>query len=585
MDYYKEEKPSRKANKSDLFRFVKYFRPVIGIFILDSIFAIIIASIAVATPFMTQMITKAAQGTDFELMIMGIGIMISMFAVNLLCTFVITYWGHIMGVKMEVNMRTDAVKKMHKLKMSHYDKTPIGSFISRVVSDLRDIPEFAHHGPEDLLIAIVTASGGLTYAYLQSWITGVILTGIFLVGMIIIYGIRVKWRSIWEVLRENQSQLSTSIGQQVESIAEIKSYASEPLEQKKFEKFQNDYFRTNSKFYRFEGFFSSTNLIVMSATTFSTLFAGAFLVYYGTIDLPQLIGLTSAAAIINQPIQKFVNVYTMIARGSSSVVRFYEFMDLPEEENNSLELAPTFQGNIKFVNVTFSYVDDEGKKNYVLKNFNLDIKRGEKIALVGETGIGKSTILKLLLRFYDIQEGDILIDGKSIYSFELHSLRSRLGYIQQQPTIFQDTISNNIKYGKTDASNEEFKVASTNASVEDFIEKLINGYDTIAGPAGAQLSGGQKQRISIARSFLKESSIMLLDEATSSLDNATEKKIKDAIESLTKDKTTLIVAHRLSTIRNVDRIVVLGRGGVILEQGSFDSLIAQKGALYELNNQ
>lgn len=585
MKFAEDEKPSRKANKTDLVRFAKYFRPVIGIFLLDSLFALIIALIAVATPFITQMITRSAINTDYYWMVVGIGILVSMFAVNLLCTFVITYWGHIMGVKMEIQMRKEAVEKMHKLKMSHYDKTPIGSFISRIVSDLKDIPEFAHHGPEDFIVAVVTATGGLTYAYLQSWITGVMLTIIFIIGMLVVYIIRIKWREIWETLREDNSILSTSIGQQVESIAEIKSYASEKDEQRKFNNFQDRYFKTNRKFYRFEGFFSSTNLIVMTATTFSTLFAGSFMVYYGIIDMSQLIGLTSAAAIINQPIQKFVNVYTMIARGSSSVVRFYEFMDLPEEENKGIDIASDFQGRIEFKNVTFSYIDDEGKRNYVLNKFNLIIKKGEKIALVGETGIGKSTILKLILRFYDIQEGDILIDGKSIYSYELHSLRKRLGYIQQQATIFQDTITNNIKYGKLDATTDEFEFASSRAAVNEFIEKLINGYDTIAGPAGAQLSGGQKQRVSIARSFLKDSSIMLLDEATSALDNTTEKKIKDAIETLTKDKTTLIVAHRLSTIKNVDRIVVLGKGGLILEQGSFKELIDSKGALYELNNQ
>lgn len=585
MDYYKEEKPKRKANKTDLVRFSKYFRPVIGIFLLDSFFAVIIALIAVATPFATQLITHAAVDKDYYWLICGIGIMISMFVVNLCCTFVITYWGHVMGVRMEIQMRTHAVEKMHRLKMSHYDKTPIGSFISRIVSDLKDIPEFAHHGPEDLIIAVITATGGLTYAYLQSWITGVLLTIIFIIGMLVIYIIRIKWRSIWEVLRENNSALSTSIGQQVESIAEIKSYASEKYEQVKFEQFQREYYKTNSRFYRFEGFFSATNLIVMTSTTFLTLFVGSFLVYNDTIDLPQLIGLTSAAAIINQPIQKFVNVYTMIARGSSSVVRFYEFMDLPEELNASGIKAPEFKGQIEFKNVTFSYADKDGKEIFVLKDFNLLINPGQKIALVGETGIGKSTILKLLLRFYDIQSGDILIDGTSIYSYDLHSLRKRLGYIQQSPTIFQDTITNNIRYGKVDATNDEFSQATNEAYVEEFIGKLINGYDTIAGPSGAQLSGGQKQRISIARSFLKESSIMLLDEATSALDNVTEKKIKEAIERLTHDKTTLIVAHRLSTIRNADRIVVLGRGGIILEEGTFDDLLDKKGALYNLNNQ
>lgn len=298
-----------------------------------------------------------------------------------------------------------------------------------------------------------------------------------------------------------------------------------------------------------------------------------------------MVGLTSAAAIINQPIQRFIAVYSMLSRGASSVNRFFDFMDLPEEINKGKVIASNIKGKIEFKNVDFSYVDQEGKTIHVLKDFNLVIKPGETIAFVGETGIGKSTILKLILRFYEIQAGTILIDGVNLQDYDIHSLRKEIGYIQQAPVIFDDSIKNNILYGKPEATAEEIAAATKAAYVDDFLSKTSAGLETRIGPKGARLSGGQRQRLSIARAVLASSPILLLDEATSALDNDTEKKIKDSLEKLSKNSTTLVVAHRLSTIKDADRVVVLGNGGKILEEGKFDDLIKIKtGHLNRLNN-
>ena len=565
------------TNKKPLRRFIKYYRPVMNLFLLDSFFAIILAGVAVGTPFLTQFIIKSGVNSNYYHLYLGIGFLVTILFLRLVSNAVVNKWGHYMGIKMEANMRKDAIDKMHKLPLYHFDTTETGKYISRIVTDIKDIPEFAHHGPEDFIIAFLTASGGFTYAFLQSWEIGIILVLVFLVGIIVIYFIRIKWRAIWTKVRVSNSEMSASIGFQVDSVSEIKSYNSQNFEWNRFKKFQDGYKKHFFSLYNFEAWFSVANVLIMSLTSVITLAVGSLELARNQISVSQLVGLTSVAAILNQPMQKFVNVYTMISRGSSSVDRFFEFMAAPEEINNGTLIAPKFKGNIEFKNVWFSYKDKNNKNIKVFENFNLKINAGEKIAIIGETGIGKSTLLKLILRFYEIQKGKILIDGKDISEFELGSLRIRLGYIQQQPIIFNDTIKNNILYGKSSATTEDIFQAAKEALIYDFVNKLNNGFETVVGPRGARLSGGQKQRLAIARAFISNSDIFLMDEATSALDNETENKIKISTQKLTKNKTTLIVAHRLTTIKEVDRIVVIGKCGKILQSGNHNELIKSDG--------
>ncbi|WKX02222.1 ABC transporter ATP-binding protein [Candidatus Mycoplasma mahonii] len=563
--------------KSTLREFIRYYKPVIGLFLLDSFFAIILASISVGTPFLTQYIVQNAISSDYQALGMGIGFLCTLLVLRLISSAIVTKWGHLMGLNMEINMRREAVEKMHRLPMTNFDKTPTGSYISRIVSDLKDIPEFAHHGPEDLIIALLVSVGGFTYAFLQSWIIGTILVFVFIVGVIVIYLIRSKWRKIWINVREKNAEMSASIGFQIEGAAEIKSYNSEKFERERFLEIQEKYKKSFSVLYRFEAYFTVSNVLVIASTTLITTTVGSFMIADKTITLPQFVGLTSAAVMLVQPMQKFVNVYTMLSRGASSVDRFFEYMAQDEEKQSGVKTITKLKGMIEFRNVTFSYKNEDGSMVDVFKDFNLSIKHGEKIALIGETGIGKSTLLKLLLRFYDIQKGDILIDGISIYKYEVGSLRRNIGYVQQQSVMFYDTIENNILYGKPDATSSEVVNAAKNAEIYPFISSLEHKFKTVAGPRGAKLSGGQKQRIALARCFLADSKILLMDEATSALDNETESKIKSAVAKLSKHKTTLIVAHRLTTIKEVDRIIVLGRGGMILQSGSHQDLINQSG--------
>lgn len=390
---------------------------------------------------------------------------------------------------------------------------------------------------------------------------------------------------MFEIVRELNSEMSSSIGRQAEGISEIKSYASEEFESKLFNDIQTRFTFLNKRFFMFEGLANVASILIMTSATFVATAVGAILVVEGKIQWPQMIGLTAAAAIINQPIQRFIAVYSMLSRGASSVNRFFDFMDLPEEINKGKVIASDIKGKIEFKDVDFHYVDQEGKTVHVLSKFNLSIKPGETIAFVGETGIGKSTILKLLLRFYEIQSGQILIDGINIRDYDIYSLRRQIGYIQQAPVIFDDSIKNNILYGKPIATEEEISAATKASYVDDFLGKTSSGLETKIGPKGARLSGGQKQRLSIARAVLAASPILLLDEATSALDNETEKKIKDSLNQLTKHSTTLVVAHRLSTIKDADRVLVIGNGGKILEEGTFAELAKIKnGKLNRLDN-
>ena len=569
--------------KSWLRRFLPFYKPVMGLFLLDSLFAVILAGVAVGTPFLTQWITKSAMGSDYQAIGIGIGMLVSILFIKMISHAVITKWGHIMGIRMEVNMRRKAIKKMQSLPMSHFDKTDTGTYISRIVSDLKDIPEFAHHAPEDFIVAVLISVGGFTYAFLQSWIIGVILLGVFVVGIVVIYLIRSKWRVIWTKVRKHNSEMSASVGFQVEGISEIKSFDAANFERKRFDKFQDGYKNAYYKLYKFEAIFTVANVMMMSLTSLVTLAIGSFLLADNKITVPQLIGLTSAAAMLTSPMQKFVNVYVMLSRGESSIERFFEFMDLPEESLSGTKRVKKLKGDIEFKNVDFSYIDDKNKKVVVLDKFNLKIKSGQKIAIIGETGIGKSTILKLLLRFYDIQGGEILVDGINVNDYKVGDLRQRLGYVQQMPGLFHDTIKNNILYGKPKATMAEIKKAAKDAQIDKFIDNLKDGYNTVAGPRGAKLSGGQKQRIAIARTFIAHADVLLMDEATSALDNETEQQIKKALDKLSKGKTSIIIAHRLSTIKEVDRIIVMGKGGVVFQEGTHDELIKKDGYYKDMN--
>lgn len=562
-------------------KWLGYFkdRKVIRLFLMDTFFALLIASFTVAIPFLTKFITSKAIGKDIEGVVVGFSIFAGMLLIRIMSDFIVTYWGHQMGGLIERKMRADALKHMHKFSMKEFETNNAGVFVSRIVTDLKDISEIAHHSFEDLIVALATFTGAFTFLFLESWIAGVALLGTVLIGSVITYFVTKKWKILWKSVREFSSKLSGAVSQQSGNISEIKTMNLQNKLLDNFEMGQEKYFGEFKKFYKREGAFVMTNAFFVTLNTLVALLIGALLYINGELDYAGMAGIASAAATLNYPMQKFAAVYSLLSNGFASIERFYDFIGHTHEVDNGKRQLENVKGNIEFKNVSFTYKEENGP---VLKNFNLNIKKGESIAFVGKTGIGKSTVIKLLLRLYNFQEGQVIIDDSEIQDVTLESLRNNITYIQQQPIIFDDSIINNVKIGNFDATEEEVIDAMKLAHVDKIAEKLDLGYESLVGTNGSQLSGGEKQRIAIARSFIKKTNILLLDEATSALDNITEKIINNAMRVMAKNRTTIIVAHRLSTIQWVDRIIVLDKYGVILEEGKYDDLYKKKGHLYNL---
>ena len=568
----------RKYKKDNSFRkFMSYYKEVPVVLFFDVFFSLLTTCVAVGIPFLIEYVTQFAMNGKFYYIVYAFLVAAGLLIVRMFSQFYVSYFGNMLGNKMEIIMRRNAVLKLHKLESKYFDNVNSGSIVSRVVHDLRDITNFAHHIPEDTFNGIATAIGGITFAFLKSWKIGVVLLIIFAVTLVFwIF----RARSIRESRRKVRVQnaiMSASISNQVTGMIESRSYGTTKLEQKKFAEKQINYRMALRETFLKKATWDTFNIFSLTMITLSVLCISAFQLYQKQISPAELAGLVSAAALMTRPIMKFIQVYNMYSMGLASIERFYEFMSFPEEKSFGSIPIKKLKGKIEFKNVYFNYTTSTGKKEYVLKNFSLLIKPGEHVAFVGETGIGKSTILKLILGFYPIEKGKILIDDININEYKINDLRKAIAYIQQSSVIFMDSIYANILYGKNDASKEEVITAAKEVKIHESILEFPDKYDTMAGPNGAQLSGGQRQRIALARAFLKESSLILLDEATSSLDNKTEKDIKKSIKKISENKTAIIVAHRLTTIKDVDRVIIIGKFGKILEEGTHNELMDSKG--------
>ncbi|MCR8613078.1 MAG: ABC transporter ATP-binding protein/permease [Mycoplasma sp.] len=578
-----KKKKIKKWQTLPIIRFAKFYKVAPWLFFFDTMFALLLTGTSVSLPFITRALINAADvNRNLTLLIVIISSLILIGASRLVATFFTEYWGHLMGMHIEAKMRKMAVSKMYKLPQTYYDNNASGKLVSRIVYDIKEIAEFSHHAPEDAIIAIAIAIGGFSYAFLYSWTVGVVLIGIFMIGITLSLYRSKKLMMFRTKNRKTMSRMASVITNQASAISEIKAYNASEFEKERFNVKQKIYNEDMRKIFFYSGQFSVINLLIIIVISFGILITGSIEIYLGNMTVATFAGLLSLSGILSQPLVKFSAVYSMFTAGQASVKRFFEFMDL-EHENISQKDFKIDEAKIEFKNVSFKYFVD-GKEQNVLNNFNLVVNPKEKVALVGETGIGKSTILKLLMRYYEIQGGSILIGDKTISDKSIFKLRENITYIQQQGTLFFDSILANIKYAKPSATFEEIEQTTKEAFIHDFIVNSESGFETIVGPNGAKLSGGQKQKISMARAFLKKSKIILLDEATSSLDNITEAMIKKSIDKATKNKTAIIVAHRLSTIKDVDRIIVLGRGGTILEDGSHEQLIKNKGPYFNLLN-
>ncbi|MFA7156467.1 MAG: ABC transporter ATP-binding protein, partial [Bacilli bacterium] len=516
-----------------------------------------------------------------KLITMGI-ILLGLYILRFFLSYSIGYFGHVLGIRIETDMREDLFKKLETLDYQFYDDKKTGELLANLTSHLHDLSEMSHHAPEDIFISIIMIIGSFIILSFTSFPLTLIVFVIIL--MMIVYSIsrRRKMMASFRKVRTEQGELISKIENSLSGIYLTKAYSNEEFEINKFKEINQDFKEARSMSFKEIGLFGSGINFFTNIANLTLLVAGGLFVYYGKIDYVDLFTFFLYINFLVSPINRLSNSMETIQNGWSGFERFSAVMETKPSISNPINpiITHNFIGNIEFKNVNFNYknIDD-----HVLNNFSLKIPSGSMVALVGETGVGKSTISKLIPRFYDVNSGDVLIDGINVKDYDLYTLRSAIGHVQQDVFIFWGTIKENILYGKPNASDEEVILASKRANIHDFIMSLENGYNTMTGERGIRLSGGQKQRIAIARLFLRNPSIIILDEATSALDNVTEHQIQEAFEELSKDKTSIIIAHRLTTIKNADKIIVLNKDG-IEDIGTHEELLKRGGTYANMYN-
>ena len=555
-------------------RFIRYYRPHRKLFCMDMGASVTVALIGIVYPIITRtMLNTLIPDRNYRMIvILGLTLLALYFA-KMLLNYFIQYQGHMMGVYMQAQMRSDMFDHLEKLPYSFYDHHETGKIMSRMTNDLFDVSELAHHGPENLIISVLSIV--ISFAYLMSinvWLTLIVFACVpFLV--VISYSLRRKMRKAFRDTRSAMAEINASLENSISGIRVTKAFTNADKEKEKFEVGNGKFQKARKAAYSAMGRFHSGNTFVTDVFNVVVLIAGGLFLYNGQIRFGDYSAFIVSINMFIGPVMTLINFMEQFENGVTGFERFCEIMDAePEKDAESAEPAGKLEGHIEFRDVSYAYDDDKR----VLRHVNLDIAKGTKFALVGPSGGGKTTICHLIPHFYDVVSGEILLDGKEIHSLTLESLRQNIGIVQQDIYLFNDTMRENIRYGKPDATEEEIVEAAKRANIHDYIMTLPAGYDTNIGERGVRLSGGQKQRLSIARVFLKNPPILILDEATSALDNTTEILIQNALDELCVGRTTLVVAHRLSTIKNADEIAVVDDGRII-EQGSHESLMQQDG--------
>ena len=567
-------------------KFLSYYKPYKKIFAADMFFACLGAAVTLIIPLIIRYITNDViyrpAGESLKIILSLTGIMAVLIILEFYCNYFIAYYGHIMGAKMEYNMRNEIFAHYQKLSFSFFDNQKVGQLMSRVTNDLFEISELFHHGPEDIVISIIKLIGSFSILLSINWRLALVAFAIVPVMLVYAFYFNVKMKRAFVKNRARIADINAQIEDNLSGIRVVKSFANEEMEMDKFKVGNDRFVESKRESYRYMGLYHSG---LGAFTTFISVIVIAVGAVFITTNLISITDLITFLLYINnftEPIKKLINFTEQFQNGASGYTRFLEILSInPDitDKPDARELINA-KGNITFENVYFHY---EEHSETVLSNLNLHVNSGQYIALVGTSGVGKSTLCSLIPRFYDVSSGRILIDGEDIRDYTLKSLRNNIGIVQQDVYLFTGSVMDNIRYGNPHATDAEIVAAAQNANAHDFIMSLPEGYDTNIGQRGVKLSGGQKQRLSIARVFLKNPPILIFDEATSALDNESEKVVQESLEKLAKNRTTFVIAHRLSTIRNAEKILVLSENG-IAESGSHEELLAKEGIYAELYN-
>lgn len=568
--------------KKNLKKMFGYYKPYMHIFWADMFFALLSALVALTIPLVVRYVTNVLVYLPREQMLkrlLYIAVFLAaLLLIDLFSRFFIGNYGHVMGAKMEYDMRAEIFAHMQKLSFAFYDDAKVGQLMSRITSDLFDITELLHHGPENIILSILKIAGALVI--LVNIHASLALAAFIVLPLMFVFAfvLNKKMRAAFKRNREKIADINAQIEDNLSGIRVVKSFANEDMENRKFKVGNDGFLDAKKDSYRYMGSFQAGVGVFTTLIQVNVILIGGVMIAYGNMQITDLVTFLLYIGVFTEPIKTLVDFTEQFQNGYSGFERFREIMDIEpdiEDAPDARELKEA-KGHITFENVSFKYHDS---KETVLNHVSLDVPAGSYTALVGPSGAGKTTLCSLIPRFYDVTAGRVCVDGKDVRKLTMKSLRGQIGMVQQDVYLFTGTIFENIAYGKPGATREEVVAAAKNANAHEFIMQFPNGYDTDIGQRGIKLSGGQKQRLSIARVFLKNPPILIFDEATSALDNESERVVQESLERLTKNRTTFVIAHRLTTIQNAENILVLTEEG-IAESGTHEELL-KKGGIYE----